>query len=149
MTEQRDTTQPAGGSPVERGVRARRVTKAEREQVRLRFGGLCAYCGKPLGDRWHADHFEPVRREWWKTGGGMERPQNDTLENLMPACAPCNLDKHAMTLEDWRRKLQDAAGVLARNHATYRHAVRFGLVQETGAVVVFHFERPNVEIAGG
>ena len=33
--------------------------------------------------------------------------------------------------------------VLARNHATYRHAVRFGLVQETGAVVVFHFERPN------
>ena len=56
-----------------------------------------------------------------------------------------------MPLEDWRRKLQDAAGVLARNHATYRHAVRFGLVQETGARVVFHFERlktPNAKLSG-
>lgn len=123
--------------------KARRLTKSERETVRGKFGGLCAYCGKPLGDRWHADHFEPVRREWWKKDGGMERPQNDTLDNLMPACAPCNIDKHAMSLDEWRRKLQDAAGVLARNHATYRHAVRFGLVQETGAQVIFHFERPE------
>lgn len=122
-------------------IRSRRITKHERETVRLRFDGLCAYCGSPLGDRWHADHFQPVRREWWKAGGGMERPQNDTLDNLMPSCAPCNLDKHAMTLEDWRRKLQGAAGVLGRNHATYRHALRFGLVQETGKSVVFFFER--------
>lgn len=124
-----------------------RLTKSERETVRLKYAGLCAYCGKLLGERWHADHLEPIRREWWNKAGGMERPERDTLGNLMPACAPCNIDKHAMPLEDWRRKLQDAAGVLARNHATYRHAVRFGLVQETGARVVFYFERlepPNV-----
>ena len=121
-----------------------RLTKIEREKMRLKYGGLCAYCGKPLGERWHADHFEPVRREWWNGAGGMERPENDRPDNLMPACAPCNIDKHAMTLEDWRRKLQDATGVLARNHATYRHAVRFGLVQETGARVVFHFERAAI-----
>jgi hypothetical protein len=59
----------------------------------------------------------------------------------MPSCAPCNIDKHAMPLEDWRRKLAGACGVLARNHATYRHAVRFGLVAETGSAIVFHFER--------
>ena len=53
----------------------------------------------------------------------------------------CNIDKHAMTLEDWRRKLQNAAEVLRRNQPTYRHALRFGLVQETGATIVFHFER--------
>lgn len=135
---------PAVGIPLDRQVRARRLTKSEREDLRMRFAGLCAYCGEPLGVRWHADHFEPVRREWWKPGGGMERPHNDTLANLLPACAPCNLDKHAMTLEDWRRKLQGAAGVLARNHATYRHAVRFGLVVETGVAVAFHFERSNV-----
>jgi hypothetical protein len=107
----------------------------------MKFGGLCAYCGKPLGDRWHADHFEPVRREWWKSGGGFENPQHDTMENMMPACAPCNIDKHAMVLEQWRMKLQRACEVLQNNHATYRHAVRFGLVNETGARVVFHFER--------
>jgi hypothetical protein len=59
----------------------------------------------------------------------------------MPACPPCNIDKHSMSLEGWRTKLQDATGVLARNNPTYRHAIRFGLVQETGAAITFYFER--------
>jgi hypothetical protein len=117
-----------------------KLTKQQREQVRLRFGGLCAYCGQPLGARWHADHVEPVMREWWKKDGGMERPQNDRLDNLMPACGPCNLDKHAMSLEGWRNWLANKVAVLQRDSSTYRHAVRFGLVAETGAPVVFHFE---------
>ncbi|AZC19588.1 Phage-associated homing endonuclease [Pseudomonas sp. CMR5c] len=40
-----------------------RLKKSEREQVRLKYGGHCAYCGVLLGDRWHADHLEPVVRE--------------------------------------------------------------------------------------
>jgi hypothetical protein len=118
-----------------------KLTKQQREQVRMRFNGLCAYCGNPLGARWHADHFEPVRREWWKKEGGMERPQFDCLENLMPACQPCNLDKHALSLEEWRRWLANKVQVLRRDSSTYRHAVNFGLIAETGAAVVFHFER--------
>lgn len=118
-----------------------RLKKTEREQVRMRYGGLCAYCGSPLGERWHADHFEPVIRSWFGKPGDMERPQNDRLENMMPSCAPCNIDKHARTLEDWRRKLQDSPKVLSRNESTFRHAIRFGLVAVTGERVVFHFER--------
>lgn len=117
-----------------------KLTRLQREELRLRFGGLCAYCGCPLGDRWHADHFEPVMRQWWKKDGSMDNPQHDTLENLMPSCAPCNIDKHAMALERWRLKLQRATDVLRRNHPTYRHALRFGLVAETGDPVRFHFE---------
>jgi len=37
-----------------------RLSKAEREQVRLKYGGRCAHCGDALGDRWHSDHFAPV-----------------------------------------------------------------------------------------
>jgi 5-methylcytosine-specific restriction endonuclease McrA len=122
-----------------------KLTKAQRATLRDKFGGRCAYCGRELGDRWHADHFEPVRREWWKKDGGMERPENDHLDNLMPACAPCNIDEHAMSLEEWRKKLQRAVEVLTRNHPTYRHALRFGLVQETGATVTFLFERAASE----
>lgn len=48
---------------------------------------------------------------------------------------------YILASEDWRRKLQNAAEVLRRNQPTYRHALRFGLVQETGATIVFHFER--------
>jgi hypothetical protein len=129
-----------------------KLTKAQRATLREMFGGHCAYCGCQLGDRWHADHFENVERKmkWAMSPNGtrrlvatgeVHRPERDTVENLMPSCAPCNIDKHAMTLEDWRRKLQNAVGVLTRNQPTFRHAVRFGLVHATNATVVFHFER--------
>ncbi len=129
-----------------------KLTKAQRATLREKFAGRCAYCGVNLGERWHADHFEHVERKMkWSDApngvrrlvctGEVHRPERDTISNLMPACAPCNIDKHAMTLEDWRRKLQNAAEVLRRNQPTYRHALRFGLVQETGATIVFHFER--------
>ncbi|MCU0121802.1 HNH endonuclease [Pseudomonas sp. B2M1-30] len=71
-----------------------RLKKAEREQVRLKYGGHCAYCGVLLGEKWHADHFEAVRRGTsprWE--GNAERPENHNLENMMPACVPCNLSK--------------------------------------------------------
>ena len=127
-----------------------KLTKAEREQVRMKFGGRCAYCGEPLGERWHADHFEPVERiiKYVSGKGAVHtgecyRPERHRLDNMMPACPPCNIDKHSMSLEGWRRKLQDACNVLTRNSPTYRHAKRFGLLQETGTRIVFHFESPN------
>lgn len=134
-----------------------KLTKAQREQVRLKFSGKCAYCGELLRDRWHADHVEPIERKLrhvpgkgFVPTGELWRPQNDNLQNLMPACPPCNIDKHSMSLEGWRRKLQDATGVLRRNYPTYRHAMRFGLLQETGSVVMFYFERvePNSPVSG-
>lgn len=120
-----------------------RLSKSERELVRLKCGGRCAYCGDPLGERWHADHFEAVWREWWKKGGGHVYPERDVIENLMPACVPCNLDKHSFTLEQWRTKLSNGPDVLARNEATYRHSLRFGLLQLTGSPIVFFFERQS------
>lgn len=127
-----------------------KLTKAQREEVKSRFGGRCAYCGEILGERWHADHYEAVLRETkWERGKGFRptgvvlRPDRDHLTNLFPACAPCNIDKGPNSLEWWRQKLQSACGVLGRNSPTYRHAKRFGLVQETGEAVMFYFERPT------
>lgn len=122
-----------------------KLTKDQRVQLGQMFGGLCAYCGKPLGERWHADHVESIGRNWWKKDGSMDRPQNDRIDNFMPSCPPCNIDKHVMSLEEWRKKLQRACEVLAAHQPTYRHAVRYGLVQETGARIVFHFERVRQE----
>lgn len=123
-----------------------KLTKAQRQELRGKFDGRCAYCGEPLGERWHADHFEPIVRDWWsKTRGtpsrGPDHPHRDTLENMMPACAPCNIDKHANTLEGWRTKLSNTLRVLADNHATYRHGLRFGLIEEKPAPIVFYFEK--------
>jgi hypothetical protein len=126
-----------------------RLGKVDREKIRCLFGGRCAYCGTILGARWHADHVEAVERKLAVvdgrivTTGEFHRPERDTIANLWPSCAPCNIDKHTFSLENWRQKLQQACDVLTRNQPTYRHALRFGLVQETGARVVFYFERPD------
>lgn len=116
-----------------------RLKKAEREQVRLKYGGRCAYCGNKLGQRWHADHFAPVIR---LPGDRVaEQLQNHNFANMMPACVPCNLSKSRMQLEDWRRWLTGHVSSLNQYHPIYRLAKAYGLIAETGAEVVFYFER--------
>ncbi len=124
------------------------LTKAQRSELAAMFDGLCAYCGGALGERWHADHIEPVVRDTkWVSGkgfvstGSVLHVGRDTIENLFPACAPCNIDKHSLTLEYWREVIQRRCEVLLRDSATYRSARRFGLIVETGLGVEFYFER--------
>lgn len=132
------------------------LSKAQREKLKQRYGGHCAYCGCLLGARWQADHFEPVNRypEYVMVPGLygglisqptgrmlMGNPERDVWENLRPACLKCNNDKGPMSIERWRAKLQRGPEVLARNYATYQHSLRFGLIQPTGKQVIFYFER--------
>lgn len=125
--------------------------KADREMLRNKFGGCCAYCGTALPDRWHADHFEPVRRElhsvtipgtrtYRLVSGKPTRPELDTIENMMPACPPCNINKHSMGIEAWRQAIANSINVLNTNNSTYRFAKAFGLLVETAEPVRFYFE---------
>jgi hypothetical protein len=120
-----------------------RLKKAEREQVRLKYGGHCAYCGVLLGEKWHADHFEPVVRNWGDEAKLVPalRPGNHNLANMMPACIPCNLSKSSYTLEGWRAWIAGHVNSLNNYHPIYRLAKSYGLIAETGAPVVFHFEK--------
>jgi hypothetical protein len=128
-----------------------KLTKAQRAEVKAKFDGRCAYCGEQLGERWHADHMAAVVRSpvMWDDDqqklvprpSGMIRPHNDKLENMLPSCVPCNLYKATFDLEGFRQLVEETVGVLSRNSTTYRHARRFGLVQETSARVTFYFER--------
>ena len=124
-----------------------KLTKQQREQLKQKYGGCCSYCGTPLGDKWHADHLEAVERHsiWipghgFKATGTCSWPERDTLENLMPACIKCNIHKHSLPLEAWRRILESLLSSLQRNYGTYAHALRFGLVEEKPRKIVFHFE---------
>lgn len=128
-----------------------RLKKAEREQLRLKYEGHCAYCGVLLGDKWHADHLVAVQREliskrnsdgtWRLDSGKPLRPENDHLDNMMPACAPCNISKGSNTLEGWRSWIAGHINSLNSYHPIYRLAKAYGLIAETGAPVVFHFEK--------
>lgn len=131
-----------------------RLGKSARLELRMKFGGHCAYCGCELPDKgWHADHVKPIARELkyardensrttrMVSTGRLYRPENDHIENLFPACMPCNIDKSAIDLEDWRHRLADLTANLRRNSSTFRHAERFGRVRAIEQPVVFWFER--------
>ena len=68
-------------------------------------------------------------------------PQNHNLANMMPACIPCNLSKHAMPMEAWRDWIAGHVNSLNNYHPIYRLAKSYGLIAETGAPVVFYFEK--------
>lgn len=127
-----------------------RLTKAQRSALREMFGGRCAYCGHPLPEKgWNADHVDPVQRiprlnrdtGKWVYAGEMARPELDTIDNMMPACAPCNNYKHGFTLEQFRSNLEHLPDLMARDHAAWRNASRFGMVAVVRPKIVFHFER--------
>lgn len=102
------------------------LSKSQRAVVREMFGGFCAYCGQPLGSKWHADHVEPVMRETKYVSGKR---------------GPCNIDKACVDIETWRRLLRDKVNVALRASNPLRHAQRFGLLQIIDAPIVFHFEK--------
>ena len=125
------------------------LSKKQRTKLREKFGGRCAYCGGMLGEKWHADHVEPiVRNDWFRRVGFSkelhrqpDHPERDTLANMNPACPPCNIDKHSLTLEDWREMMQHSTAVLMRDVPTFRRAVRYGLVTMNASPIVFYFEK--------
>ena len=57
-----------------------------------RWGGRCAYCGE--GAPLEIDHRVPLAR------GG-----TNSIDNILPACGPCNRRKHAMSEEEFRARL--------------------------------------------
>ena len=121
------------------------MKKDLRLKVLNKCNGNCAYCGTPLDNRFHVDHKIPVKRisTWvdgkFKPTGKMENPELDVFENMLPACASCNICKSSFPLEYFREILEDKVNQLERE-SNYRIAKRFGLIKETPKKIVFYFE---------
>jgi len=121
----------------------------DRELIYSKYNGRCAYCGCELQKGWHVDELLPVRRNMkWNTAktkyvhdGTYEHPERLTIENQMPSCPSCNINKHSMSLEDFRNLIKGFITSLNRDSTQYKIAKRYGLVTETNLNVVFYFER--------
>lgn len=123
-----------------------RGTKAQREALRAKFDGKCAYCGCDLGKTMHADHIEPVIRiqpSPWNDLNAVKllKPHRNTVGNMMPACAPCNIHKGGYPLESWRAYLQRSAEIVRKQTSTFRAGERFGVISVSEAPIIFYFER--------
>ena len=67
--------------------------KFSRENVFKRDNYTCVYCGEDEPRAMTIDHVIP------KSKGG-----EDSFENCVTACRPCNADKDDLTLEEWGRE---------------------------------------------
>jgi hypothetical protein len=138
-----------------------KLTPKQREELRMKFGGKCAYCGVELAEKgWHADHVKAVTRigGWgycpttgrvkWITTGELLSPENDHYENLFPACAKCNILKANGDPESLRSSLTYFAESIP-NIQTYSHVhhlMRFKRLSIDAAPVVFWFEQYAQEV---
>lgn len=78
----------------------------------------------------------------------MWAPERDTFENKMPSCPSCNINKHNLSIEQFRAFIADFPRTLG-HRVTYQIAKRYGLIIETGAKVVFWFEKFESAEKGG
>lgn len=58
----------------------------------------------------------------------------------MPACASCNINKHSMSVEEFRKLVGGFITSLNRDSTQYKIAKRYGFIVEIEKPVVFYFE---------
>ena len=76
------------------------ISKKNRELIRLKYNGKCAYSGTDLEPDWQVDHIKPVVRNWFD--GTMIFKEDDCLENMVPVQKIINHYKHSLELNEFR-----------------------------------------------
>ena len=76
------------------------VSKKNREIVKQKFNGRCAYTGTILKEDWQIDHIKPIKRNWWNNTAMFSNYH--TIENMIPAQKIVNHYKHSLSLEEFR-----------------------------------------------
>jgi len=124
------------------------VSKKQRQIIHDKFGGKCAYCGCELVKGWHVDEILPIRRNIiydynkrkFVPDGTCMHPERLHIDNQYPACASCNINKHSMSLEDFRNSITGFMKHLNESSTQYKIAKRYGLIYETIKPIIFYFE---------
>jgi hypothetical protein len=99
---------------------------------------------KKLPANWRAT-IEYVRGK--TVPNGCMNPELDCVDNMLPACASCNINKHGDTLEVFRASIAGYLRSLNLRMVQYKVVKRYGLVEETGKEVVFYFEQLNQRLS--
>jgi len=76
------------------------ISEEDREFIRMKFGGKCAYSGTELEHDWQIDHIKPVVRDL--VSGDIVLKDNDCIDNMVPVQRTINHYKHSMDLQTFR-----------------------------------------------
>lgn len=124
--EERDTRRILSPKEYD-SLRRKKWTVEDRKAIAEETNYRCAYCGRPLPKRFALDHMVPLR-----FGGADDR------SNLFAACVQCNHRKGVLTVERFRKAIEDAPRQLTLKYLNARIAEAFGMLQ--AKPVVFYFE---------
>ena len=119
----------------------------DRKIIFDKYEGKCAYCGTELKKGWHVDELLPVRRNYKYNvkgelvyDGTCMYPKNLNIDNQMPSCPSCNINKHSGSLEEFRDLIAGFINSLNRDSTQYKISKRYGLLTENFKPVIFYFE---------
>lgn len=115
------------------------MSKEQREILREKYFGKCAYCGRELENIFHEDHFNPIFRD---RSVKPERAGENNYSNLMPSCPRCNLWKKTYTIEEFRKEINLQKERLMKIPG-FRLALDYGLVEIKDNNAVFFYEIVN------
>lgn len=128
----------------------------KRKAIYEKSNGHCFYCGCKLGEKgWHADHFHPIIRIndyeiinhklVGKDTGKRVHPDLDCDENLVPACAPCNLFKTTYSIDFLREEIVAQFERVRAKSSGFKMLERMGLITcHENEPVKFWFEKMGV-----
>ena len=128
------------------------ISKKDRELIKNKFGGRCAYTGTILKDDWQVDHVDPIVRNWWNNTALFEK--NHTLKNMFPVQKIVNHYKGSLDLETFRSwylaglherlkklpKNPKAAKSIKKKAYLLEVAALFGITESKPFSGVFYFE---------
>lgn len=119
------------------------IMNKKRQLIWDKSNGRCWYCGCKLPEKgWQADHFHSVIR----VEGKMLYPELDTIDNLVPSCAPCNNFKSSSSIEGMRFRVDEQFDNVPKNSTGMRQLMRMGLVEIERKPIQFWFESQGFEI---
>lgn len=131
------------------------IPKRIRELVYQKYDGHCAYCGCSLEYKdMQVDHMTSIAHNAheeaianykqtgkWKWGADDAHNQDDSLDNLMPACRQCNFYKQEADLEGFRSKMRNWLEKTCRNSFQVQLAIKHGILEYKPWDGKFYFEK--------
>jgi 5-methylcytosine-specific restriction endonuclease McrA len=132
-----------------------RISKKDRELIKNKYGGLCAYSGTVLEDDWQVDHIKPIIRNTYNKGALFENHHN--IDNMIPCQKIINHYKRTLDLETFRNwymnelhlrlaKLPKNPKVnksIKRKEYLLKVASYFGITENNPFNKIFYFEKIN------
>ena len=131
----------------------KQISKQDREIIKQKFNGKCAYSGTDLESDWQVDHVKPIRRDCLEiTTAYFE------IDNMIPCQRIINHYKHSMGLTQFREMIATlhlrlrkapknprSEKTAKRKEYIFKVASYFGITEDKPFSGIFYFEscKPN------